>query len=32
VLLLLRGRHYAELYDAEEADTDGDGIPDVYQR
>jgi NhaA family Na+:H+ antiporter len=32
VLLLMRGRHYAELYDAEEADTDGDGIPDVYQR
>jgi NhaA family Na+:H+ antiporter len=32
VALLFRRRHYSALYDEEEADTDGDGIPDVYQR
>ncbi len=30
--LLQRGRHYAELYAEEEADVDGDGVPDAYQR
>ena len=30
--LLRRGRHYDELYAEEEADVDGDGVPDAYQR
>ena len=32
VLLLARNRAYAALAAVEEADEDGDGIPDVYQR
>ena len=32
ITLLVRNRHYAEVYAREEADEDGDGIPDVYQR
>ena len=31
IALLARNRHYAEVYSREEADMDGDGIPDVYQ-
>lgn len=31
VVLRLRSRHYAEVYAREEADDDGDGIPDVYR-
>ncbi len=31
VVLRLRGRHYAEVYAREEADDDGDGVPDVYR-
>ena len=31
VALRLRSRHYAEVYAREEADEDGDGIPDVYE-
>ncbi|MFI6154009.1 Na+/H+ antiporter NhaA [Kitasatospora sp. NPDC051170] len=31
VLLKLRNRHYRELCAEEERDTDGDGVPDVYQ-
>jgi NhaA family Na+:H+ antiporter len=30
VALLARNRHYAEVFAREEADSDGDGIPDVY--
>jgi NhaA family Na+:H+ antiporter len=30
VVLLARGRHYRRIYDEEEADSDADGIPDVY--
>ncbi len=32
VLLKLRNRHYRELCAEEERDSDGDGIPDVYQQ
>ncbi|MGK4581799.1 Na+/H+ antiporter NhaA [Kitasatospora sp. HPMI-4] len=32
VLLKLRNRHYRQLCDEEDLDSDGDGIPDVYQR
>ncbi|PBC78893.1 sodium/proton antiporter (NhaA family) [Streptomyces sp. TLI_235] len=32
VLLKLRNRHYRLLYEEENADSDHDGIPDVYQR
>ena len=32
VLLLVRNRHYRREAAIEEADVDGDGIPDVYQR
>ena len=32
VLLKARNRHYRALYEEENADADGDGIPDVYQR
>ncbi|WP_329572342.1 Na+/H+ antiporter NhaA [Kitasatospora sp. NBC_01266] len=32
VLLKLRNRHYRQLCEAEELDSDGDGIPDVYQQ
>ena len=32
VLLKLRNRHYQGLVDEENADSDGDGIPDVYQQ
>lgn len=31
-LLKVRNRHYRRLVDEENADVDGDGIPDVYQR
>jgi NhaA family Na+:H+ antiporter len=31
IALTARNRHYAEVYAREEADEDGDGIPDVYQ-
>ncbi|AXI81460.1 Na+/H+ antiporter NhaA [Peterkaempfera bronchialis] len=31
VLLRLRNRHYRQLWEEEERDEDGDGIPDVYQ-
>ncbi|MDH6119285.1 NhaA family Na+:H+ antiporter [Kitasatospora sp. GAS204A] len=31
VLLKLRNRHYRQLWEEEELDSDGDGIPDVYQ-
>ncbi|MFG3225299.1 Na+/H+ antiporter NhaA [Kitasatospora sp. NPDC048194] len=31
VLLKLRNRHYRELCEEEDRDTDGDGVPDVYQ-
>lgn len=31
VILLSRNRHYRRVADVEEADQDGDGIPDVYQ-
>ena len=31
VALRTRNRHYAEVYAREEADLDGDGIPDVYE-
>ena len=30
--LLRRGRAYTALAEVEEADSDGDGVPDVYQR
>jgi NhaA family Na+:H+ antiporter len=30
IALLARNRHYAEVFAREEADSDGDGIPDVY--
>ncbi len=30
IALLARNRHYAEVFAREEADADGDGIPDVY--
>ena len=30
VALGMRNRRYREVYDREEADEDGDGIPDVY--
>lgn len=29
--LRARNRHYAAVYESEQADSDGDGIPDVYQ-
>ncbi|GLZ77646.1 Na(+)/H(+) antiporter NhaA 3 [Actinorhabdospora filicis] len=32
VLLKRRNRHYSRLCEEEEADEDGDGVPDVYQR
>ncbi|RPE33921.1 Na+/H+ antiporter NhaA [Kitasatospora cineracea] len=32
LLLKRRNRHYRELYDEENRDEDGDGVPDVYQR
>ncbi|MFC9325070.1 Na+/H+ antiporter NhaA [Kitasatospora sp. NPDC057015] len=32
VLIKLRNRHYRELVDEENADTDDDGVPDVYQQ
>ncbi|MBG0561039.1 Na+/H+ antiporter NhaA [Actinoplanes aureus] len=32
VLLRIRNRHYRLICEAEEADSDADGIPDVYQR
>jgi len=32
VVLLSRNRHYRRVALVEEADVDGDGIPDVYQR
>jgi len=32
VLLKLRNRHYRELCEDEDRDSDGDGIPDVYQQ
>ncbi|MFF7635570.1 Na+/H+ antiporter NhaA [Kitasatospora sp. NPDC008050] len=32
VLLKLRNRHYRRLCEEEDLDSDGDGIPDVYQR
>ncbi|GAA2246620.1 MULTISPECIES: Na+/H+ antiporter NhaA [Kitasatospora] len=32
VLLKLRNRHYRQLCEEEDRDSDGDGIPDVYQR
>ena len=32
VLLLARNRHYRREAAVEEADVDGDGIPDVYQQ
>ncbi|MER8188139.1 Na+/H+ antiporter NhaA [Kitasatospora sp. NPDC094015] len=32
LLLKLRNRHYRRLWDEEERDSDGDGIPDVYQQ
>jgi Na+:H+ antiporter, NhaA family len=32
IALLSRGRHYAALAEVEEADSDMDGIPDVYQQ
>ncbi|MEV4615750.1 Na+/H+ antiporter NhaA [Kitasatospora sp. NPDC049258] len=32
VLLKLRNRHYRRLWDEEERDSDGDGVPDVYQQ
>jgi NhaA family Na+:H+ antiporter len=32
VLLKLRNRHYRTLYEEENQDSDGDGIPDVYAR
>ncbi|MFJ3787608.1 Na+/H+ antiporter NhaA [Kitasatospora sp. NPDC090091] len=32
VLLKLRNRHYRALYEEEERDLDGDGIPDIYQQ
>ena len=31
IALRMRARSYAAVYDAEEADSDGDGVPDVYQ-
>ena len=31
IALRMRARSYAAIYDAEEADEDGDGVPDVYQ-
>jgi len=31
IVLWTRNRHYAEVHAREEADEDGDGIPDVYQ-
>lgn len=31
VAILARNRHYAEVFGREEADSDGDGIPDVYE-
>ena len=31
-VLLSRNRHYRRVALVEEADVDGDGIPDVYQR
>lgn len=32
VLLRLRNRHYRELCEEEDRDSDGDGIPDIYQQ
>ncbi|MEU9127860.1 Na+/H+ antiporter NhaA [Kitasatospora sp. NPDC048540] len=32
VLLKLRNRHYRQLFEDENRDSDGDGIPDVYQQ
>ncbi|WP_371497995.1 Na+/H+ antiporter NhaA [Kitasatospora sp. NBC_00374] len=32
VLLKLRNRHYRQLWDEENLDSDGDGIPDIYQQ
>jgi NhaA family Na+:H+ antiporter len=32
VALRFRNRHYREVYGREEADADGDGIPDVYEQ
>ncbi len=31
IALTMRGRHYGAMVDEEEADRDGDGIPDIYQ-
>jgi len=31
IALKVRDRHYSRVYEREEADNDGDGIPDVYQ-